>query len=191
MFKKIKPMLAVLAGMKLLAYHLLMKKMALATFLSFVLSKISFILASLVALKQFFHTPTHHRSQSDSNKLEVVHIPINHHREHKYKEKDAYYDESQFVPVTFQPETVYDTTPFFNDFPYRGNTPETFTSSEEDFNFNGNFDGKLDDNLNDLYNKHYKNNNNLFANSFDRKDQGTDEVNEKDFYKNHVHSPFV
>lgn len=179
------PVLAVLAGLKLLAYHLLMKKMALVTFFSFLLSKISFILASLVALKQFFQSPTHHRSQTDSNKLEVVHIPINHHREHKYKEKDAYYDESQFVPVTSQPETVYDTTPFYNNFPYRGNAPETFTSSEEDFN--GNFDGKFDDNLNELYNKHY-NKNNFADDSFDDR---KDAVNEKNFYKNHVHSPFV
>lgn len=178
-FKKMTPILFGLGGMKLLFYHLALKKMAFFTFLSFLLSKISFILASLVALKQFFHAPTQHRA-ADSNKLEVVHIPIRKLRHNKHKEKDAYYDESQFIPVTFQPET----TPFFYDFPYGEIHPETFTSSEEDFedSQNGNFNGNL--NVNEIYNEHFSD---KLSGSLDR----SDTQNEKNYYKNHVHSPFV
>lgn len=192
-----KPILYGLAGMKLLLYHLLLKKMAFFTFLSFLLSKISFILASLVALKQFFYMPTQHRS-ADSNKLEVVHIPVRKLRHNKQeKEKDSYYDESNFIPVTYSPETVFDTTPSYFDFPYGGINPETFESSEE--NFNGNFDGKFnnqndfngddlklnyDEKFNEIYNEHFKDN---LSDSLDRSETN----NEKNYYKNHVHSPFI
>ena len=178
-FKKMTPILFGLGGMKLLLYHLALKKMAFFTFLSFILSKISFILASLVALKQFFHTPTQHRA-ADSNKLEVVHIPIRKLRHNKHKEKDSYYDESQFIPVTFQPET----TPFFYDFPYKEHYPETFTSSEEvyDSSLNGKFNANL--NVNEIYNEHFSD---TLSDSLDR----SDKHEEKNYYKNHVHSPFV
>lgn len=176
-FKKMKPILFGLGGMKLLLYHLALKKMAFFTFLSFLLSKISFILASLVALKQFFHTPTQHRA-ADSNKLEVVHIPIRKLRHNKHKENDAHYDESQFIPVTYtvQPET----TPFFYDFNFNEHHPETFTSSEETF------DGKFSENFNEneIYNEHFSD---KFLGSLDR----SETHNEKFFYKNHVRSPFV
>lgn len=182
-FKKMAPIMFGLGGMKLLLYHLVMKKMAFFTFLSFVLSKISFILASLVALKQFFHTPTQHRA-SDSSKLEVVHIPIRKLRQNKQKEKDSYYDESQFIPVTFQPET----TPFYYDFPYAKHRPETFTSSEEDFD--SNLDGKFNENLNvnEIYNEHFNTDfSDKSSSSLDR----FDTHNQKSYYKNHVHSPFL
>jgi hypothetical protein len=163
-----------------------MKKMALFSFFSFILSKVSFILASLVALKQFFHTPTHHRS-ADSNKLEVVHIPI-HHRK-KQKEKDWIYDEeSQFIPVTYSPDAFFDTTtpypPYYYNFPQNDNKPETVESDEEniDGNFDGKFIGKYSEN--DIYNEHFKDS---LPSSFDRADDYT----EKNYYKNHVHSPFV
>lgn len=137
-FKKMQPILIGLGGLKLVLYHLFLKKMALATAISFVLSKVSFVLATLVALKQFFHTPTHHRS-GDSSKLEVVHIPIKKFNGH-YNDKD--YDESQFIPVTFPPDIEY-TTPFYQDFPYGDNQPGTFFSSDEDFK--GSFDGKFNE----------------------------------------------
>lgn len=177
--KKFRPILFGLAGMKMLLYHLILKKMAFFTFLSFLLSKISFILASLVALKQFFHTPTQHRSH-EGNKLEVVHIPIRKLRQNKHQEKDSYYDESQFIPVTFPPET----TPFFFDFPYSENNPETFTSSEEDFDshLNGRFSDNL--NANEIYNEHFSDKQ---SSSLDR----SDTLDEKKYYKNHVQSPFV
>ena len=227
-FKKMKPFIIGLAGLKLVLSHLLLKKFALLSILSFLLSKVSFILATLVALKQFFHAPTQHRS-TDSNKLEVVHIPIRKLRRNKHKEKDyESYDESRFIPVTYAPETVYDTTPFFSDFPRGQQTTETFTSSEEDLSakFEDDFNGKFKENSNgkysedfgeefdgnvgetydgkdlasyddkefgqkkfkesdnSIYNEHFKN---KFA--FERSD--VDVYDEKNYYKNHVHSPFV
>lgn len=168
----------------MLMYHLLLKKMAIFSFLSFILSKISFVLASLVALKQFFHTPTHHRS-ADNNKLEVVHIPIRKFNKKK-KESDWIYDEeSQFIPVTYSPDAVFNTTPyppFYYNIPQDDNEPETFESDDE--NVEGNFDGKFNGKFseNDIYNKHFRN-----RLAYDRSDGYT----EKSYYKNHVHSPFV
>lgn len=195
-FKKLKKMAPIfigLGGLKLLLYHMLLKKMALFSFLSFLLSKVSFILASLVALKQFFYTPTQHRS-SDSNKLEVVHIPIRKLRQNKHKGRDEYSDESKYIPITFPPETAYDTTPFYLDFAYNHNNPETFISSDESYsgNFDSTFNGNLIENsseisnekLNEIYNEHFKNN---LSSAFDR----SDSHDEKNYYKNHVKSPFV
>lgn len=187
--KKIQPLLYGLGGIKLLMYHMLMKKMAIATFFSFLLSKVSFILASLVALKQFFHTPTHHRSH-DSNKLEVVHIPIRKFRSNKGKEKDSYYDEeSKFIPVTYPPEPAFETTPFHHDFSgFDENHADAFNDSEEilsggtfdDGNYKeGNSLGD-EEKLSDIYNEH-------FDGELDR----SDKHDEKTFYINHVHSPFV
>lgn len=136
-FKKMQPVLIGLGGLKLVLYHLFLKEMALTTALSFILSKVSFVLATLVALKQFFHTPTHHRS-SDSSKLEVVHIPIKKFHGH-HRDKD--YDESQFIPVTFPPE--FNTTPFFYDFPYSEQNPGAFFNNGE-VNFDGNFGSDFD-----------------------------------------------
>lgn len=203
--KKIKPMLIGAVGLKLLFYHFLMKKMVLLSLLSFLLSKASFILASLVALKQFFHTPTQHRS-NDSNKLEVVHIPIRKLRRNKHRDEN--YDESKFIPITHEPETVDTTTPFYYDFPYRPKLPETFSSSDEDFvgknsenfrfgddvkgNFNEDNEGNLNENFNfkfkedssdkfeEIYNEHFKN-------QFEQDKK----LDEKTFYKNRVYSPFV
>jgi hypothetical protein len=155
-------------------YHLLLKKMALFSFLSFVLSKISFILASLVALKQFFHTPSMHRS-ADSNKLEVVHIPI------RKKQKDKEWiddEESQLIPVTFSPSETTPFPPFFYKHPYSDNEPISFDSEDE--NYEGYNSDKLSEN--DIYNEHFKD-----SLQFDRNDEYT----EKNFYKNHVHSPFI
>lgn len=186
--KKLRPVLIGLGGMKLLLYHMLMKKMAIATFFSFLLSKVSFILATLVALKQFFHTPVQHRS-ADSNKLEVVHIPIRKLRTHKDRDKD--YDESKFIPVraTYPPELAFDTTPFYHDFPdFHGNNPEAYNDSEEHLS-GGTFDDGIykegnfnheDEKLNGMYNEH-------FNDGLDK----SDSYDEKTFYKNHVHSPFV
>lgn len=207
-FKKMQPMLIGLGAMKLIFYHLFLKKLAIVTFFTFLLSKVSFILATLVALKQFFHTPTQHRSH-DSDKLEVVHIPIRKHRYKEEKDKDSYYDESKFIPITFAPDTVYDTTPFYYDFPFNEHNPESFASSEDGFdaNFDGKFSGKFkgdlnenfkdnlnenfndntNDDFNDIYNEHFE--------SFKKKPSSaadkSDDYNEKNFYKNHVHSPFI
>lgn len=185
------PILVGLVGLKMVLSHLLLKKMAIATLISFLLSKVSFILASLVALKQFFHTPQSHRS-NDSNKLEVVHIPIRNHRH--TKENDNYYDESKFIPITFKPDSdAFGTTEFDFDFPYSGSNPdtETFSSSnEEGLNGGGSLtaesfnEGNINDDekLNDIYNEHFDDG----QNAMDR----SDVYRQKTYYKNHVHSPF-
>lgn len=173
MYKKVKPMLYILGALKLLLHHFLLKKLAFLSFFTFLLSKISFILASLVALKQFFHTPSGHQ-RAESHKLEVIHIPI---KKYNSKHKDADYEESKFVPVTYQPDYAQ-TTPLFM-IPGQ----ETFiTSEEEDDGFNqfqqdspNKFINSNDDELNE-------------HNNYDRSDQYYDE---KNFYINHVHSPFV
>lgn len=67
--------IAGIGAFKFLLYHFFVKKMALLSFFSFILSKISFLTSTLIALKQFFSHQTHH-DRSESQKLEVVHIPI-------------------------------------------------------------------------------------------------------------------
>lgn len=124
-YKKMLPAFLAFGAMKLVFFHFLIKKALFISFGAFGLSTISFVLASLVALKQFFSTPTHQKG-TDSHKVEVVHIPIRKHRDNKHFEKD--YDESKLIPVTFEPET---STKVPN-FPYKKPT-ETFISSEEDF----------------------------------------------------------
>lgn len=168
----------------MLMYHLLLKKMALFSFLSFVLSKISFVLASLVALKQFFHTPMQSHRSADSHKLEVVHIPIRK----KKKDSDWEFEESQFIPVSYSPDTEISTSypPFYN-FRDSDNEPETFAESDEKFedSFDEKFMEKFNEkyNKNEIYNEHFKDD----LPNFDRSDGHT----EKNYYKNHVRSPFV
>lgn len=124
-YKKMLPAMLAFGAMKLVFFHFLIKKALFVSFGAFGLSTISFVLASLVALKQFFSASTHQKA--DSHKVEVVHIPIRKHRDNKHFEKD--YDESKFIPVTFEPET---STEVPMNFPYKKPT-ETFISSEEDF----------------------------------------------------------
>ena len=158
-------------------YHMLLKKMAIFSLLSFILSKISFILASLVALKQFFQPPVHHRS-AEGSKLEVVHIPIRKFNS-KQKQKEWLDDEeSQFIPVTYSPDANYETTPF-PPFYYHAPQNDNYESDEENF---GERPSKKF-NENEIYNKHFiKDSPNFFEN---------DEYTEKNFYKNHVRSPFI
>jgi hypothetical protein len=146
-YKKAKPYIYAFAGMKLLLYHLLLKKFAFFSMASFFLSKISFILASLVALKQFFNTPTHHRS-SDSNKVEVVHIPIRKEKKsHKYHQDDDW-EESRFIPITFAPDgSVYDTTAL----PYINYNYGNIQQNQQDFNDSQEEDDDSDRNLNEVY----------------------------------------
>jgi hypothetical protein len=170
----------------MIMYKILMKKMAIFSLMSFILSKISFVLASLVALKQFFQPPAHHRS-ADTNKLEVVHIPIRKVTKKKKPESDwVFEEESQFIPVTYSPDGTFDTTPyppFYYNYPKNGKETETFDYDEENGygNYEGKFNGKLSEN--EIYNEHFKDS----LSPFDRLDDFT----EKNYYKTHVHSPFV
>lgn len=85
--KKMTPIALCILALKMLLQHFFLKKIALLSTLSFLLSKTSFILSSLLALKQMFHSG--HQEKSDSgSKLEVVHIPIR--KKHPdFHERDA------------------------------------------------------------------------------------------------------
>lgn len=166
--KKFMPIFLGLGGLKLLMYHFFIKKMAFFSFLSFILSKISFVLATLVALKHFFHTPQH-QERTEKNKIEVVHIPFSKFRQgDRDIENDNYYEESQFIPVTFEAEPNVESTTSFNiDLPYNGRYREnSFISSEERYN---------------------ENSQNQFAEDiFNRADKRS-----RHNLMNHVHSPFA
>lgn len=181
-----KPLLYGIGGLKLLFDHFLLKKLAFVSLFTFILSKISFILATLVALKQFFQTPAPHQ-RAESHKVEVIHIPIG---KHKPKHTEIDFGESKLVPLTFSTDLLNpETTPTY--FTYSSHND--FISSEE--NYNSNFmthTDSNDDNDDDDNNKIFRVNNihdkDLMNDDFDRSDKY---YNEKSYYKNHVHSPFV
>lgn len=167
-----------LGGLKLLFDHFLLKKLAFVSFFTFILSKISFILATLVALKQFFHTPIPHQ-RAESHKVEVIHIPI---KKYRPKHMDEVFDESKLIPVTYD-SLIPDTTPTYFTFPNQNE----FISSEE--NFADTWSGIRDnDNENRILNASNDDNADLLTDEFDRSDKYHDE---KNFYINHVNSPFV
>jgi len=177
MYKKIKPMMLGLGGLKLLFDHFLLKKLAFVSLFTFILSKISFILASLVALKQFFHTPVPHQ-RAESHNVEVIHIPI---KKYRPKHADEAFDESKLIPVTYD-SLILDTTPSYFTFPNQNE----FISSEE--NFAGSYMTRDSDNENQILSASNDDNDDLLTDEFDRSDKYHDE---KNFYINHVHSPFV
>jgi hypothetical protein len=111
-----------------------------------------------------------------SNSRVITDLPKATNSKHKDKEWIDE-EESQFIPVTFSPDGVYETTPypgFYYNFPRNENEPISFDSEDE------NFDDKLNEKFseNEIYNEHFKESRN-------------DEFTEKNFYKNHVRSPFV
>lgn len=174
-YKKLQPYIYAFIGMKLLLYKLLLKKFALLSVASFFMSKISFVLASLVALKQFFNQPSHHRS-SDSNKLEVVHIPIRKEKKtHKYYPENDW-EESRFVPITFAPDQIYDTTPYYN---YNINNQQDFhnDSAEDEDDVNRNTNEIYPDNHQKPYQTYQ---------SYDSKNS-----NNKNFYQNRANAGFL
>jgi hypothetical protein len=178
-YKHAKSAMYGVIAMKMLFDHFILKKLAFITFFTFLLSKISFILASLVALKQFFHTPNGHQ-RAESHKVEIIQIPI---KKFKPPQKEYDFDESKFVPVTFPPELMKQPTrlPYFT---YATNQND-FISSEEGFD--------------NHFRTKFTNDDVKFSNDddddedengvTDRMDEKTH--NEKSYYKNHVHSPFV
>lgn len=173
-----KPMMYGLGGLKLLFDHFLLKKLAFVTFFTFILSKISFILAALVALKQFFHTPVQHQ-RAESHNVDVIHIPI---KKYRPKHSDEAFDESKLIPVTYD-SLIPDTTPTYFTYPNQNE----FISSEE--NFTGTWSGIRDsDTENRILSASNDDNADLLTDEFDRSDKYHDE---KNFYINHVHSPFV
>lgn len=168
--KHIRPIMYGMGGLKLLIHHFLLKKLAFVSFFTFILSKIAFILSTLVALKQFFHNSGGH-SRAENNKLEVIHIPIK-----KFVKKDQHdfdWDESKIIPITYSGESLKLDTPTTSSPYFAYPSHESFLSSEDEtltdefvpkvsgageFNFDNNGD------------------------AFDRADK---------MEVNHVHSPFV
>lgn len=95
--------------MKLLLDHFILKKMLFLTIASFILSKTSFLISALLALKHYLSHQQGHSERSENHKLQVVHIPI---KSSKHKYSDYFGDESQinsqFVPITTPTATASD-----------------------------------------------------------------------------------
>jgi hypothetical protein len=180
--KKMRPLAYGLGGLKLLFDHFLLKKLVFLSVYNFFVGKVAFILASLVALKQFFYTPNVH-SRAENQKLEVFAIPV---KKHKSKYKDPFlFDESKVSPVTYpnfdELMNTPDTTPAYFTYPHSG-----FISSEEEaFNDLMNDNNREINAVNDEVDFMKKN-------QFERSDTlYSGNHNEKSYYLNHVHSPFV
>lgn len=175
--KHIRPILMGVAALKMIMDHFLLKKLAFFSFFTFMLSKISFILATLVALKQFFHNSGGH-SRAESNKLEVIHIPI---KKFVKKHPSEEWDESKIVPMTFSSNshgTLSSTaSPYFT-YP----SHDSFISSEEHDDFVPKVNGAGEFNFDNSGSA-------IDEDDFDRSDKLKDD--EKSYYINHVHSPFV
>ncbi|XP_058459516.1 uncharacterized protein LOC131435511 [Malaya genurostris] len=73
--KKALPIILVIMALKAVMLHFVLKALVLATGLSLLLSKKSLLVSLLIALKLMVSHP-HSSDKSESNKLEVVHIPI-------------------------------------------------------------------------------------------------------------------
>ena len=107
--KHIMPAGIGIMALKCLLLHFIIKKLALATAFSLLLGKASFVLSSVIALKQLF---AHHTGKSESSKLEVVHIPIKHNIHKKNHEtsppNESYHDNSgKFIPLTYAGDDNY------------------------------------------------------------------------------------
>lgn len=114
--KSMTPIGLCILALKLLMQHFFMKKLAALALLSFLMSKISFVLSTLLALKQLFHSGGHEKSEG-GGKLEVVHIPIRKkHPEFHDRETEH---ETKYIPITY-PTDIYDqSTQRYFDYPYQ------------------------------------------------------------------------
>lgn len=169
-----------MGGLKLILDHFLLKKLAFFSFFSFILSKISFILATLVALKQFFHNSGGH-SRAENNKLEVIHIPI---KKFVKKHPSEDWDESKIIPITFSSNSHRPSSSSTTEMPYfTFPSHDPYISSEE--NFNDEFVPKV----NGAGEFNFDSTGTAFGDEFDRSDKVN--FDEKSYYINHVHSPFV
>lgn len=108
--KHMTPIALCVLALKMLFQHFLIKKLAAMSALSFLLSKSSFVLSALLALKQLFNTG--HQDKSDNpGKLEVVHIPI--------RKKHPDFHERESEKEYIQPPWLYrqdEAQPFENTF---------------------------------------------------------------------------
>lgn len=177
-----RPIMLGVGALKMILDHFLLKKLAFFSFFSFILSKISFILATLVALKQFFHNSGGH-SRAENNKLEVIHIPI---KKFVNKHPSEEWDESKIIPVTFSKNShVSSSTTASPYFKFSNHdSSSSFISSEE------NFDDEFVPKVNGAGEFNFDNTGSAIDDDdYDRSDKNN--VDEKSYYINHVHSPFV
>lgn len=114
--KSMTPIGLCILALKLFFQHFFMKKLAALALGSFLLSKTSFILSTLLALKQLFNSSGHEKSDS-GGKLEVVHIPIRKkHPEFHDRDTDQ---GTKYIPITY-PTDIYDqTTSRYFDYQYQ------------------------------------------------------------------------
>lgn len=142
-WKRVTPMLYGAGGLKLLLYHFFIKKMALLSILAFFFSKLSFLTSTLIALKLFFNHQMHHERSAESNKLEVVHVPIKKQNTHGslFPEYERYQaDESKLdintyvVPPPKNQKITTTARPSYSDLFYR--TDATSNNSNRNNRFN-------------------------------------------------------
>lgn len=113
--KSMTPIGLCILALKLLIQHFFMKKLAALALISFLLSKTSFVLSTLLALKQLFNSGGHEKSDS-GGKLEVVHIPIRKkHPEFHDRDIDR---ETKYIPITY-PSDIQESTPRYFDYNYQ------------------------------------------------------------------------
>lgn len=129
-----QPIALCILAIKMLIQHFFLKKIALLSLLSFLLSKTSFILSTLLALKQMFHS-NHHEKSDRGSKLEIVHIPIK-------KKHPEFYDrdtikQPSYIPLnSAQPEEYDDTQ-----------SSQDLLNQSEIYYANPNFDDNLTNNF--------------------------------------------
>lgn len=103
--KNATPIILCIIALKMLLQHFIIKKLAALSILSTLLSKASFLLSSLLALKQMMSSGHHEKSDS-GGKLEVVHIPIR--KKHPdFHDRDT--EKPKYIPLNY-PKYVYDQT---------------------------------------------------------------------------------
>lgn len=110
--KNATPIILCILVLKMLLQHFIIKKLAALSVLSTLLSKASFLLSSLLALKQMMSTGHHEKSDS-GGKLEVVHIPIR--KKHPdFHDRDT--EKPKYIPLdyskySYDPTTLEDSDP--------------------------------------------------------------------------------
>jgi hypothetical protein len=124
-----------LGAMKLIFDHFLLKKILFLAISSFILSKTSFLISALLALKHYLSMSHHSSEKSSENKLQVVHIPV---RSSKHRYSDYITDESKMNNLYAAPLTT--TAPETNEY----SESELFSFYDQNansFGSNNNFAG--------------------------------------------------
>lgn len=139
--KHITPISLCVLALKLMFQHFIIKKLAIVTSISFLMSKASFLLSSLLAVKQLFHGG--HQEKSDNGnggKLEVVHIPIRKKQPEFFErepEKDPWiyrYDQAQHNENMLENDNMEPHNTNLQSFDEI--VPNAFENSNNNYNYN-------------------------------------------------------